>query len=46
MLHVTLLRYAPVALFIAGCASAQQTYGVVIPATANIFAAGQSEEPA
>jgi len=43
MLTGTLLRFAPLALCIAGCASPQQTYGVVIPATANIFAAGQSE---
>jgi hypothetical protein len=42
MLHQTSLKYAPVALLIAGCASAQ-TSSVVVPATANIFAAGQSD---
>jgi len=42
MLHGTLLGFAPLALFVAGCASAQ-TYGLSIPATSDIFAAGQSE---
>jgi|SRR5580658_2234903 hypothetical protein len=40
MLRKTLFTYAPLAVLIASCASAQQT--LVVPATANIFAAGQS----
>jgi hypothetical protein len=40
MIRVTLLRHAPLAVLIAGCASAQST--LMVPATANIFAAGQS----
>jgi hypothetical protein len=42
MLQRTLFRFAPLAL-IAGCAGAQESYSVTIPATANIFAAGQSD---
>jgi hypothetical protein len=42
MLHRTWLKYAPVALLMAGCDSAQ-TSSVVVPARANIFAAGQSD---
>lgn len=40
MLRVTLLTYAPLAVLMAGSASAQTT--LMVPATANIFAAGQS----
>src|SRR5580658_9073231 len=40
MLRKTLFTYAPLAVLIASCASAQQT--LVVPATANFFAAGQS----
>jgi hypothetical protein len=38
----TLFKFAPLALLIAGSASAQQTVTVTVPATANIFASGQS----
>jgi hypothetical protein len=40
MLRVTLLTYAPLAVLMAGSASAQTT--LMVPATATIFAAGQS----
>jgi hypothetical protein len=42
MQHQGLLRFAPLALCIAGCANAQQTFEVSIPATSNIYASGQS----
>src|ERR1700683_2374169 len=38
----TLLKFAPLALLIAGSASGQQTLTVTVPATSNIFASGQS----
>ena len=42
MSHGTLLRFAPLALLIAGTAGGQQKLLVHVPATSNIFAAGQS----
>jgi hypothetical protein len=42
MQHRTLFKFVSLAMLIAGCASGQQRLSVVVPATANIFASGQS----
>ena len=42
MSHGTLLKFAPLALLIAGSATGQQNLTVTVPATSNIFASGQS----